>query len=157
MFKQLKLKKTYSSIEDKITDDLLIPVLSNAIKYDRAVGFFSSSWLKEVASGLAVFATSGGKARIVTSVKLSQKDWEALKLGALSDKNINEIIDNQVCIAVNELKKLLETKTLATLSWMISENILEFKFALPIGKLHGGIFHTKLSLLYDLNNDGIAI
>lgn len=156
MFKDLNIKKTYSSIDDNITNDLIIPILSKAKKYDRAVGFFSSSWLKEVASGLAIFAQNGGKARIVTSIKISDEDWQAIQNGNLSEDEITKLIDKQVFGAIDELTSYIETKTLATLSWMISQEILEFRFAIPIGKLQGGIFHTKLSLFYDENNNGIA-
>src|SRR5574344_1450798 len=103
MFKDLNIKKTYSSIDDNITNDLIIPILSKAKKYDRAVGFFSSSWLKEVASGLAIFAQNGGKARIVTSIKISDEDWQAIQNGNLSEDEITKLIDKQVFGAIDEL------------------------------------------------------
>ncbi len=152
-----ELKKTYSSIDDNLIDDLIVPVLSRSVKYDRAVGFFSSSWLKEVAKGLAIFARFGGKARIVTSVKLSDQDWKAIQDGQNPEMHIQTVIDKQVFNTIQELTEAIEIETLATLSWMIAQNILEFRFAMPIGKLQGGIFHTKLFLFYDQDNNGIAV
>ena len=48
MFDNCKLKRTYTTTEEDVTNDLNIPLLSGAVRYDRVVGFFSSSWLKEV-------------------------------------------------------------------------------------------------------------
>lgn len=157
MFSECYLKKTYSSMEDNISEDLIIPILSNAKRYDRAVGFFSSTWMKEVAKGLAIFAKNGGRARIVTSIKLSTQDWEAIQKGTLTDDKVNSIIETQINQTLEELQNNIETKTLATLSWMIKENILEFRFALPVGKLDGGLFHTKLAIFYDEIDNGVVI
>jgi hypothetical protein len=156
-FKDLKFKRTYSSLHDDLVTDLINPLLRESLRYDRAVGFFSSSWLKEVAEGLAIFAQKGGKARIVTSIKLSDDDWEAIQRGEVGDYDIQCLIDKQIFSSIDELKEAIEVQTLATLSWMISQNILEFKFAIPIGRLQGGIFHTKSSLFYDSYNNGIAV
>ena len=57
------------------------PVLSCARRYDRGVGFFSSSWLRINAQGMVAFAANGGRARWVTSPILDPADWEALLLG----------------------------------------------------------------------------
>jgi len=156
-FKDIKLKRTYSSIEDDLIKELINPLLGQSLRYDRAVGFFSSSWLKEVSEGLAIFAQKGGKARIVTSIRLSDDDWEAIQNGEFGDFEIQRLIDKQIFSTIDELKDAIEVETLAALSWMISQGILEFKFALPTGKLKGGIFHTKSSLFYDSYNNGIAV
>ncbi len=151
-FKDLLFKKSYTSLKDDLIEDLINPLLGTAVLYDRAVGFFSSSWLREVSSGLSKFASNGGKARIVTSLKLSSDDWDAIKNGL-----IEEVINRQVFITIEELKKALEIETLSTLSWMVANEVLIFRFALPIGKLEGGIFHTKLSLFYDKEGNGVAV
>ncbi len=157
-FKNIEnLKRIYSTLSDDIMKDLLNPILKRAVKYDRAVGFFSSEWLKEVSEGLAIFAQRGGKARIVTSVILSERDWNAIKNGLLTEEEILKLINEEVSKTIESLKNSIEVNTLATLSWMISQDILEFKFAIPIGKLNGGVFHTKSSLFYDEKGNGIAV
>lgn len=156
-FKDIRLKRTYSSIEDDLISEIINPLLGQSLRYDRAVGFFSSSWLKEVVDGLAIFAQKGGKARIVTSIKLSDEDWEAIQKGEFGDFEIQSLIDKQIFSTIDELREAIKVETLATLSWMISQGILEFKFAIPTGKLKGGIFHTKSSLFYDSYNNGIAV
>jgi hypothetical protein len=61
--------------------DFFAPVLACAQRYDRGVGFFSSSWLRINARGMLAFAGNGGRARWVTSPMLEAADWEALQLG----------------------------------------------------------------------------
>ena len=64
-----------------LTKEFFTPLLSNSIRYDRGVGFFSSSWLRINSYGLAAFANNGGRARWVTSPILDEADWEALQAG----------------------------------------------------------------------------
>lgn len=154
-FKDLNLKLSYSSLDSDLMKDLINPILEKSERYDRAVGFFSSTWLKEAATGLSNFACNNGKARIITSIQLSEEDWKSIEDG--QQKIVDNIITNSIFSVVEELKNALEYKTLDILSLMVSNNILDFKFGIPIGRLQGGIFHTKLFLFYDKFNNGIAV
>ena len=49
----IEIKKEYRSLIDNIVKDFYIPLLSEAVVYKRAVGFFSSSALAEVSKGIA--------------------------------------------------------------------------------------------------------
>ena len=40
---------------------------------------------------------------------------------------------------------------------MIKEDILEFRFGVPIGRLDYGYLHTKLAIYYDKNNKGVVV
>ncbi|MBY0358212.1 MAG: DEAD/DEAH box helicase family protein [Candidatus Obscuribacterales bacterium] len=154
--KELPLRTTYSSVDSDLYRELIVPLLSRSVSYDRAVGFFSSLWLKEVALGFAHFITNSGRARILTSVKLSPTDWETIKQAGLgqSPEGVVEFAINQ---AVEELKANLERQTLGALSWLIQNDILDLRFSVPIGRLDGGIMHSKLSLFYDAQNNAVAV
>jgi len=153
-FKDLDLKLNYSSLNCDLINVLINPILEISTRYDRAVGFFSSTWLKEVSSGLSNFAYNNGKARIITSIELSENDWLSIQKG---NENIENLIVSSVFDAVEELKTALEEKTLETLSLIVSKNIIDFRFGIPIGRLRGGIFHTKLFIFYDYFGNGIAV
>ncbi len=155
-FKSFSFQRTYSSLHYDLVKELTNPLLKKAKKYDRAVGFFSSSWLREVSNGLANFAGNGGTARIVTSVQLSADDWDAIKKGH-EEEEIKKVITFQVKNAIAQLEQAIENDTLATLSWMIKEGILQFRFGVPIGRLQGGIFHTKLSVFHDGFDNGVVL
>ena len=51
-----KIKTEYRSLIDNVIQDFYIPLLSEAISYRRAVGFFSSSALAEITKGIAAIA-----------------------------------------------------------------------------------------------------
>lgn len=154
--KELPLRTTYSSIDWDLYGELIVPLLSRSVRYDRAVGFFSSLWLKEVALGFAHFIANNGRARILTSVKLSAKDWDTIKRAGLgeSPESVVEFAVNQ---AVEELKVNLERETLGALSWLIQNEVLDLRFSVPIGRLDGGIMHSKLSLFYDEQENAVAV
>lgn len=156
-FRDLDLKRTYTTLDTNIIGDLVDDILKTTVLYERGVGFFSSSWLKEVADGLAYFIVKGGKARILTSIHLSNDDWNAIKAAKDENVELENIINHTILSTVDTLQNALEEQTLATLSFLIKENYLEFKFAIPCGNLKGGIFHSKTSVFTNRDGDVIVI
>lgn len=73
--RELPTHPSFNMSTDEVARQFLVPALSRAQRYDRGVGFFSSAWLRVVASGLVALAKNGGSARIVASPKLSAEDW----------------------------------------------------------------------------------
>ena len=65
--KDHRIKSEYRSLIDHVVQDFYIPLLSEAVLYCRAVGFFSSSSLIEVSKGLGALAKRGGTIRLVAS------------------------------------------------------------------------------------------
>ena len=49
--KDLKIEKVYRNLSNDVINDFYIPVLREAVLYKRAVGFFNSSALYEIAVG----------------------------------------------------------------------------------------------------------
>lgn len=96
-FQELDIKKEYRSLLDSVTKDFYIPLLSQAIKYQRAVGFFSSSSLVEISKGISELAKNGGKIQLVASPYLSDEDIEAIKSGyAMRDQVVKEAIRREM-------------------------------------------------------------
>ena len=56
--KELEIKSEYRASMDYMASDFYIPVLKEAVSYDRAVGFFSSTVLSQIAIGIIPFAKS---------------------------------------------------------------------------------------------------
>jgi hypothetical protein len=142
---------TLPAFLDTSANDLIreffIPVLGCAARYDRGVGFFSSGWLRLAAHGMVTFAQNGGRARWVTSPILAEDDWDALLAGdaARTDSALREVLDRNV----TDLARSLEEDTLSALAWMIADEILDFKLALPRNKLERGDFHDKFGVFVD--------
>ena len=82
--KDLDIEEEYRSSYDDIIDKFYIPLLKESISYKRAVGFFSSSALSEIARGISIFAKNGGKIKLIASPKLSEKDITDIELGSRS-------------------------------------------------------------------------
>ena len=96
-FQELDIKKEYRSLLDSVAKDFYIPLLSRAVKYQRAVGFFSSSSLVEISKGISELAKNGGKIQLVASPYLSDEDIEAIKSGyAMRDQVVKEAIRREM-------------------------------------------------------------
>ncbi|MBU6335482.1 MAG: hypothetical protein KGS47_13930 [Chloroflexi bacterium] len=80
-FSSLALRAFMNTSDHDLVSEFFEPLLQRAVRYDRGVGFFSSSWLRINARGMLAFAAAGGRARWVTSPILDAADWEALQLG----------------------------------------------------------------------------
>lgn len=126
------------------------PLLTRAVNYDRGVGFFSSSWLRINACGMLTFAGNRGRARWITSPILDANDWEALQLGdaARDDAVLRQALEQTIANFADTLDRATRT----ALAWMVADEVLTFKLALPRNKLERGDFHDKFGIFTD--NEG---
>ncbi len=152
--KSLQLPLTIDTSSADIAADFYVPALSVSIRYDRGVGFFSSGWLRMVAQGLLPFAANGGRARIITSPILNEADWEALQMG--TEAQIDPVLRAALARNLSDLERTLEEDTLAALAWMVADEVLTFKLALPQNKLDGGDFHDKFGIFTDAEGNQVS-
>ena len=59
-FKDITIKTEYRSGQSDVIRDFYIPILSQAVLYKRAVGFFSSTALIQISKGLVDLVANGG-------------------------------------------------------------------------------------------------
>ncbi len=146
-FNSLVLPAIMDTSGHDLVSDFFEPLLTRAVRYDRGVGFFSSSWLRINASGMVPFATHGGRARWVTSPILDAADWEALLLGdaARDDSVLRQALERTIA----NFSDSLDRDTRTALAWMIADEVLTFKLALPRNKLERGDFHDKFGIFTD--------
>ena len=151
--RDLGFPESLDTSEDDVVGDLYIPAMSTAVRYDRGVGYFTSGWLTYVAEGLAAFAENGGKMRLITSPYLSPEDWGAVKQGedAKSDPRILSTLNS----VVDDLEGVAKSEPLKILAWMIADELLDMRIAVPTAKLSGD-FHIKIGVFEDLQGDYIA-
>ena len=153
-FKTLPIREFYDSDEDDILNDFYIPVLSNAVKYDRLAGYFSSTSLAVSAKGMARFIQNGGKMRLVTCIQLSEQDRQAIEDGISKPEDIlaNTIMDEF------DMADDIRCDYVAALAWMVAQGTLEIKIAVPFAKDGGfltgaldtnSIYHQKIGVLRD--------
>ena len=153
-FTSLTLPMTMDSSSSDLVAEFFTPVLAESSRYDRGVGFFSSGWLRVAAEGLLKFAGNGGRARWVTSPVLDEADWEAIKAGdaARDDSRIRTVMRS----AIVDLQTTLDEATRDALAWMVADETLTFKLALPRNKLEHGNFHDKFGIFEDLDGNRIS-
>lgn len=149
--RDLKILPVYDSSSSSIVDDFLVPVLSSSIYYDRAVGYFTSGWLRKASVGMARFASNGGRARWITSPILSRDDWEAIVKGEIfrEEEYLKEYLKKILSKQLDDIEKFLDEDTLNAISWMVADGILTFKIALPTARLERGDFHDKFGIFQD--------
>lgn len=153
-FRELDIPAVLDTSTHDLTRDFFVPLLSNAQRYARGVGFFSSGWLRINASGLVQFAQNGGRARWVTSPILDDADWQALQLGeaARDDRILRGALERTIV----DLSAALAGATLSAFAWMVADEILTFKLALPRNKLDRGDFHDKFGVFTDKVNNQVS-
>lgn len=151
--RDLKIEEEYRSTQDDIVNEFYIPLLKESISYKRAVGFFSSSSLSEIVSGIKVFAQNGGKIKLIASPKLSEKDIEDIELGyRLRD----EVIKENILYQLNNPKDDIERKRLSLLASLIAENILDIKIAFMENDSNVGMYHEKMGIFEDIEGNKVA-
>lgn len=155
MLETLDLEPVYDSAEHNLIKELVIPLLSKSKDYLRGVGYFSSGWLRLAATGLRDLVMNGGRARIICSPIMAKADWEAIERGADHEKE--SVYEKCICDNIDKLVYDLEHDTLNTLAWMVADGLLDFKFAIARHGWSEGMFHDKVAVFYDNNNQIVAI
>jgi len=147
----INLKPWYTSSRTDIINEFYIPCLRTASKYDRAVGFFSSTIYTVIGVALADFVERGGKMRLVCSPQLAEEDIAAIKRGL----ELRECIDRSLTRDIRDLVKSpvgnLGVELLATL---LAAEVLELKIAYRPD--HAGIFHSKIGIFESTDGARIA-
>lgn len=152
-FQELEIKKEYRSLLDSVAKDFYIPLLSRAVKYQRAVGFFSSSCLVEISKGIGELAKNGGKIQLVASPYLSDEDIEAIKSGyAMRDQVVKEAIRREM----TEGRTPFDKARLNLLANLISDNILDIKIAFTEDSERLGMYHEKMGIIADADGNRVA-
>src|SRR5690349_2402082 len=78
MLNDLKLESAYHKGRDDIAGSFYLPCMNRSVRYDRAVGYFSSSIYLLAWESLSGFVRRGGRIRIICSPFLSATDIGAL-------------------------------------------------------------------------------
>jgi len=148
-----QIKKTYNSAYDNIVEDFYNIILSEAIKYDRISGFFSSTSLAIAARGMEYFIRNNGHMRLLCGSKLSENDLEVIT----NSTEYKDYISKKFIEDLNNIEDELINNRVKMLGWMISNDYLEIKIGLNIkNNTQDSMLHIKKGILYDSNNDSIS-
>ena len=152
MLSDVQFKHSYSSGYDE-PKEFFTEALIESSTFDLGLGFFSSSGIRSLAYGFALFIANGGKMRVVINHFLSKEDKEAIENGQ------KHLIDNYESRILSDIAKL--TKTLSKedehffqcLSYLISINRIEFVATIST---KGGLGHDKYGIFTDEKGNKVA-
>lgn len=149
----VNLKKEYRSPRDDIVNEFYIPLLKESILYKRSVGFFSSSSLLEISYGITKLINNSGKIQLIVSPNLSEEDIDAINKGYEMRENV---IERAMLQYITEPHNYFEEERLNLLATLIAEEKLDIKIAFSFKNQRLGLYHEKLGLMYDNENNIIA-
>lgn len=152
MLNDVQFKHSYSSGYDE-PKDFFTEALIESSTFDLGLGFFSSSGIRSLAYGFALFIANGGKMRVVINHFLSKEDKEAIENGQ------KHLVTNYESRILSDIAKL--TKTLSKedehffqcLSYLISINRIEFVATVST---KGGLGHDKYGIFTDEKGNKVA-
>lgn len=149
----VNLKKEYRSPRDDIVNEFYIPLLKESILYKRSVGFFSSSSLLEISYGITKLINNKGKIQLIVSPNLSEEDIDAINKGY---EVREDVIERALLQYITEPHNYFEEERLNLLATLIAEEKLDIKIAFSLKNQRLGLYHEKLGLMYDSDNNIIA-
>lgn len=148
-FRYLTLKPKYG-LGDDFLNDVYIPLLGRAIRYTRAVGYFSSGGLASVGAGLESFIRNNGSMRLMAS----PEGWSPQDVEALSGhRDIpRELADRLARSLIT--KDDIERDHLSVLAWLMREDRLDTRIIIGA---KGQLFHQKVGMFWDARDDAVGI
>ena len=128
-FSKLKVKTVYDSRDD--IQEFYNSVLSNAVLYRRASGYFSHKLLKYISKGILGLIENSGKFELIIS---NQVDPETFK----------KILEGYEMKKINLESSFPNEQDLSDLAFLISLGLVDIKVAIT-----NGIYHEKFGIVYD--------
>lgn len=143
-----KVKSYLDTSEYDLIDELYLPCLKWANRFDRGVGFFTTGWITYNVTGLSNFASRGGKMRLITSPILSNEDTDAIINSQNNNAEAFKRLEAALLDNVRVLEAEMKSDVSNAFSWMIYDGIIDLRFAIPCQKLEDGDFHDKFGIFY---------
>ena len=146
-FKDLDLLPSYKSSKNNLIKEFYNPVLTEAVKYDRVTGYFSSNSLALAAKGLKKFIHNDGKMRLLCGTQLSEDDLNTI----VNASDIAKLISDDFLEDIDSIYDDIELNHVKLLAWMVDNDYLEIKIGIVKNELGytGGILHEKTGILED--------
>ena len=151
MLRQQNLKPTYDSDQDDILRDFYIPALSASTEYWRMTAYFSASSLFVASSGFTKLLQNDGRVKLLLGNELSNQDFEAISKGYQARETIEVLIDD-LGKSISEISNDLFHKRMDALSKLIELGRVDIKIAYR----KAGIFHDKIGVFWDKNEDAVS-
>ena len=157
-YRDREWKRFIEGPDPALLEDLYIPMLASAVRYDRSCAYFSSSVLSAAARGfgklienLMALGEKGERPaiRLVVNEQLDADDVRALtETGDLSK------LEATLLGRLKTPKDILEKKRLELLAWLYKEGLLDIQVG--VMRSASGIFHAKFGIATDADRESIV-
>jgi hypothetical protein len=172
------LRRHYAGQAGTLVNEFYIPVLRQAVRYDRQAGYFDSASFAQLASGLAAFLkrfkdllkSDNPPMRLITGATWTPDDISAYQKGrAALNESLNQSLLNHfepsdeecLCLGLppgwRPEEDQIARNRLGALAWLVAAGLLEVRIALPLdhhGRPYqpgrcGALYHPKAGVLHD--------
>lgn len=144
----------YRSNTHDVADDFYNPCLQQAVRYDRAVGYFTSGSLAIASQGITELEASQGQIRLIASPHLNATDVRAIEKGY----EYRKVVQGAVTRELEDLEGLPDSDLvrLGALGRLIAKGQLDIKIAIVKSKGGIGIYHEKIGTITDALGNQLA-
>jgi hypothetical protein len=121
--------RQYESATEWEPIDFFSECLCNSKRFDLKLGFFSSSAIRTLSDGFALFLHHGGTMRLIINNILSSQDKNAIIAGI--EENPATVFDLSDITALKNTLSESDKLFFDCLAWLISEKRIEIKIIAP--------------------------
>ena len=151
--RDIDIKVSYAGKGCDILNNFLLPSINICERYDRVTSFYTVESLLAISQGIDSLYRKHGKMRLIIGIhSFPGEILDAVAGRKHLEGKISEIRNN-LRLGIETITNSLEKQRLATIAWMIEDNLLEIKTADVLGE---GIFHPKTLILADEDGDKIV-
>ena len=151
--RDIDIKVSYAGKGGDILKSFLLPSIEACVRYDRVTSFYTVESLLAISQGIDSLYRKQGKMRLIIGIHSFPGEFiDAVTRKKYLEDQISEI-RKKLKLGIESIQDSLEKQRLATVAWMIEDNLLEIKTADVIGE---GIFHPKTLILADEDGNKIV-
>ena len=133
-------KPTWRRPDDDVVEDVIIPALQVADRFDCMVGYFGGAALRELSHGLAAYILRGDQPlRLLVSPVLSDSDQEGIRLGTRSPTELLKGVIESAFVDETALASALAQHTKQCFAYLLATRRLLMKIVL----VEDARFHLK--------------
>jgi SNF2 family DNA or RNA helicase len=155
---EVEWQPLYSHEDGNLVRLFFTPALSRACLYQRVTGYFSAGVSALAARGLDALIARGGKMQLIVGCTLGEHEIRQIEKGYKLREILGTVLPERMEPGTEH--PYIREK-LGWLSWMIANNCLDIKIAVPKdadGNFHPGLglYHAKSGILTDLSGDRVV-
>jgi superfamily II DNA or RNA helicase len=144
--------------DQALLDELYVPALAAALRYDRCCAYFSSSVLAAAARGFGAFierlialaeAAPQPAVRLIVNEELPEED-----VRALIERGDTAALEAHLLKRLKSPKDVLEKERLGMLGWLAKRGLLEVRVG--VMRFGEGIVHAKFGIVTDSAGDALV-